>query len=94
MPPSVLKLAMTKEALSFIKELQSKQFKQIMSKVLSLMEEPKPSDAQPLKGYPELWRTDFGEFRIIYRFNENTVAIVVVGKRNDDEVYRSLRNKM
>ena len=32
-------------------------------------------------------RVDQGEYRIVYFFDEDTVTIVVVGKRNDDDVY-------
>lgn len=35
---------------------------------------------------------DCGEYRIVYRFKpeEDLVEIILVGKRNDDEVYKQL----
>ncbi|AAY61453.1 putative cytotoxic translational repressor of toxin-antitoxin (TA) system RelE [Rickettsia felis str. Pedreira] len=33
-----------------------------------------------------------GEYRIIYRFNETTIYVILVGKRNDSEVYKLLKN--
>lgn len=36
---------------------------------------------------------DQGEYRIVYRFDDRSVSILVVGKRNDDEVYKKLARK-
>jgi len=35
---------------------------------------------------------DAGEYRIVYRATE-TVELLLVGKRNDDEVYKQLKRK-
>ena len=35
-------------------------------------------------------RTDIGEYRIIYKTSGDTLQIILVGKRNDDEIYDSL----
>ncbi len=87
------KLALSKNVVAFISELQAKQFKQVMGKILSLLCEPTPPDSQLLKGFDDhLCRTDIGEFRIVYRFDENTVIVSLIGKRNDDEIYKRLRN--
>ena len=88
------KLALSKNVVDFISELQAKQFKQVMGKILSLLTDPTPTDSQPLKGFDDLRRADQGEFRIVYRFDENTLAVSLVGKRNDDEIYKRLRNLM
>ena len=86
------KLALSKNVAGFLGDLQAKQFKQVLGKILSLLSDPAPADSQPLKGFLDLRRTDIGEFRIVYRFDDNTAAISLVGKRNDDEVYKKLRN--
>lgn len=38
------------------------------------------------------YRVDSGEYRIVYRFNanEDLVEVILVGKRNDDDVYKRL----
>ena len=86
------KLALSKNVVGFLNDLQAKQFKQVLGKILSLLSEPAPPDSQLLKGFGDLRRTDIGEFRIVYRFDEAAVAVSLVGKRNDDEVYKRLRN--
>ncbi|MCZ0903704.1 type II toxin-antitoxin system RelE/ParE family toxin [Microcoleus sp. HI-ES] len=78
--------------LDFLKGLQPKIAAQIAKKVLALNVDPLPNDSKQLIGYPGYYRVDSGEYRIIYRFNteEDLVEILLVGKRNDDEVYKKL----
>lgn len=78
--------------LDFIKRLQPKITAQIAKKVLALNLDPLPSDSKELKGYPGYYRVDSGEYRIVYRFDpdEDLVEVILVGKRNDDEVYKQL----
>jgi mRNA interferase RelE/StbE len=79
--------------LDFLKGLQPKIAAQIAKKVLALNIDPLPSDTKDLKGYPGLYRVDSGEYRIVYQFDvqEDLVTILLVGKRNDDDVYKQLR---
>jgi len=82
--------------MDFLKELTGlppKHFKQVVSKALALTSEPFPSDAKQLQGYDDLFRIDSGEYRIVYTVTETEVKIIIVGKRNDDEVYARLRRK-
>ena len=78
--------------LDFLKGLQPKIAAQIAKKVLALNVDPLPNDSKQLIGYPGYYRVDTGEYRIIYSFNpeEDLVEIILVGKRNDDEVYKKL----
>jgi mRNA interferase RelE/StbE len=78
--------------LDFLKGLQPKIAAQIAKKVLALNVDPLPNDSKQLIGYLGYYRVDSGEYRIIYRFNpeEDLVEIILVGKRNDDEVYKQL----
>lgn len=87
----MLKLDVTKQATRFFRPLPAKQYRQIFNKILALMEDPEPSDSSPLVGYPYR-RADVGEYRVIYRVEEDCLKVVLVGKRNDDEVYRQLKN--
>jgi mRNA-degrading endonuclease RelE of RelBE toxin-antitoxin system len=40
-----------------------------------------------------VYRVDSGEYRIVYCFDPNAdlVEVILVGKRNDDEVYKQLK---
>lgn len=85
----MLKLLISKDAQKFLDTLPPKQFRQIVKKVFALMEDPRPHDTKELKGYPFL-RNDAGEYRIIYDLENDTLRLILVGKRNDDEVYKRL----
>lgn len=86
------KLDMDRDAAKYLQDLDSKQYKQVASKVLSLMGNATPADYSQLKGY-SYHRVDSGEYRIVYRFDTDTVYIVLIGKRNGDEVYDKLKRK-
>lgn len=79
-----------------LQKLQPKQYKQVVSKLLSLALNPRQQDCKALKGVPGGYRADQGEFRILYYVQEPSgnqagqVQIFRVGKRNDGEVYRNL----
>ncbi len=79
--------------LDFLKGLQPKIAAQLAKKVLSLNIDPLPSDSKELKGYSNLFRVDSGEYRIVYRYSsqDDLVTVLLVGKRNDDEVYKQLK---
>ena len=86
------KVSLSKDAEKFLLRLPPKQSGQISRKLKDLEENPLPPDASKLKGYPFM-RTDFGEFRIIYEVMQKTVDVYLIGKRNDDEVYKKLKRK-
>ncbi len=86
-------LMLSREATDFIRNLEPKPFKQVMNKVLALLNDPLPADSLTLRGYENLFRTDMGEHRIVYRFDATTIFVLVVDKRNDDEVYKKLARK-
>ncbi len=86
----MLKLDLTKAAISFLEQLPPKQFRQVVRKLLSLLGAPEPNDSQALKGHA-FRRTDVGEYRIIYRVENDVLKVPLIDKRNDDRVYRALK---
>ncbi|MGC8493967.1 MAG: type II toxin-antitoxin system RelE family toxin [Syntrophobacteraceae bacterium] len=87
----MLTLDLPKSALKFVEALPPKQFTQVFKKVLALMKDPEPNDSSDLQGYP-FKRADIGEYRIIYHADRETLHVEVIGKRNDADIYRQLRN--
>ncbi|HEY5432687.1 MAG TPA: type II toxin-antitoxin system RelE/ParE family toxin [Coriobacteriia bacterium] len=74
----------------FLDTLPPKQYRQVTRKIIMLMANPQPADAERLKGY-EYSRVTVGEYRVIFDVRDGLLRIVAIGKRNDDEVYRRLR---
>ena len=87
------KLDLTPRARKFLAGLDSKQFRQVVTKTFALLDDPKPIDSKSLSGTP-YYRADIGEYRIIYRFDRETLYLILVGKRNDEEIYRQLKRMM
>ena len=88
----MLKLDLSNEAMRFIETLPGKQYKQVVGAMISLLKEPTPHDSRALVGYPYR-RVDVGEYRIVYDVQDDRLRVLVVGKRNDDAVYKALKRK-
>ncbi|MDO9509226.1 MAG: hypothetical protein Q7I97_07830 [Thermovirgaceae bacterium] len=43
-----------------------------------------------MKGSP-FFRVDSGEYRIVYRFDDEVLYVSVIGKRNDGDVYKKAK---
>lgn len=82
------KLDITKQGYDFLDKLLSKQFKQVFTKIKNLRKNCIPHDSITLHGSADQHRVDVGEYRIIYKFDDDIVYIQTAGKRNDDEVYK------
>jgi len=87
----MLLLDIKPKAVKFIKSLPPKHQRQVKDSILALQENPTPHDSKKLVGYEQYYRTDIGEYRIIYRHEKNKIAVILVGKRNDDAVYRIMK---
>lgn len=78
----------------FLKRLPPKQRRQVAEKISKLTENPEAHDSIPLHGYDDYYRVDIGEYRIVYRWSVTTLYVPLIGKRNDNEVYRKLKRLM
>src|SRR5258708_5104312 len=90
--PPGRRLALARDTDKFVRTLDAKRFRQVVGKVLDLMVDATPHDSEIMKGMDGR-RSDIGEFRILYRFDEETLFIDAIGKRNDDEVYRKAKRR-
>ncbi|MBF0540951.1 MAG: type II toxin-antitoxin system RelE/ParE family toxin [Nitrospirae bacterium] len=91
----MVKLEVTNAAYNFItdKNLPLKYYKQITTKIFSLLKNPIPQDSKDLKGY-NFKRVDIGEYRIIYRIEDDCLFIELIGSSNDDAVYAQLKRRI
>lgn len=93
---------------SAAKDLRSignkKHLGQIARKLDALSVTPLPHDARPIEGqvYKDggwnFYRVDVGEYRIVYDLDESgqvltIITVAVIGRRNDDAVYRLLKRR-
>ena len=87
------KIDLSKQALKFLQSVPPKHGRQLAQKLTALrMDEA--HDVKMLKGTEEEFlRVDVGEYRIIYRYDQEIVRVSLIGKRNDDEVYKKFLRK-
>jgi mRNA interferase RelE/StbE len=86
----IRRLLITKKADSFLSHVPKKHSAQLARKIMMLLEEPRPADSISMKGSP-FFRVDSGEYRIVYRFDEEVLYVSVIGKRNDGDVYKKAK---
>jgi mRNA interferase RelE/StbE len=82
LPPSL-----SKASVRFLDTLPPKQYRQVVRKIIMLMADPKPSDAERLRGFDSS-RVTAGDYRIVFDVRDGVLRVLAIGKRNDDEVYR------
>ena len=91
-----MKIKLSKASSKFLKKLGSTKFaKQIAIKIKELAANGHLNDSsKKLKGgLSEYYRTDVGEYRIIYKIEHQELLIPLIGKRNDGEVYKLMERK-
>jgi mRNA interferase RelE/StbE len=87
------KLALHTQVGKELAALPAKQYRQVMGAIIELLDQPFPHYSRPLKGYP-YFRIEVGEYRVVYQAGGDLVSVLVVGKRNDSDIYRRLDRKM
>lgn len=64
--------------------------KRIFAKLDSLQQNPRPSGSTKLAGYSDLWRVRVGDYRIVYRINDDERIVTVLRVRHRGEAYDRL----
>lgn len=86
----MLTISFSKDALKFVKGLEAKPARQVYEKTISLIADPRPAASTELKGFRGYLRLRVGDFRVIYKILQDSVQVVLIDNRSDDEVYRHL----
>lgn len=89
----MLHIDLSRDAAKFLQKLTPKHRRQVAGKIFMLSETPLMSDTRELRGHAAYRRADIGEYRIIYSVAEPFLKVLLIGKRNDDEVYRRFGRK-
>jgi mRNA interferase RelE/StbE len=88
------KYKLSSEAIDFLSSIPKKHTKQILEKITKLADDLNSVPYIKVKGLKNINRAKSGEYRIIFRIENQIVNILVlkIGKRNDGEVYQNLDN--
>lgn len=88
-----MKIKFSKRCHKFLTKVPNKHARQLKIKLLELQTNPEPQDAKALVGY-DFMRVDVGEYRIIYKVENDILCVYLVGKRKDGEVYKKLKRML
>lgn len=93
MTDNIYQISLEKRVIRFIENTPKKHQLQIKRYILNLQENPTPHDSKILINYEPYRRGDCGEYRIVFRVDEEnkTVYVILVGKRNGSELYQHLK---
>jgi len=81
---------LSRQAAEFLRDLAPKPACQIAEKLRLLAADPNALPSEALKGYAPMRRLKSGEFRIVFAIEADVIQIRMIGKRNDDEIYKAL----
>jgi mRNA interferase RelE/StbE len=86
----MLKVQLNKQAAAFLGTIPAKHARQIAERITALRSDPASVLSEDLKGFAPFRRFKSGEYRVVFFIADNTVHIPVVGKRNDDDIYKQI----
>lgn len=87
----MLEIDILDAAQRFIATVPKKHGGQIALKIQFLASNPTTPRSKLLEGLAPLRRFRSGDYRIVYFVDRNYLRVVLVDKRNDDAVYRRLK---
>lgn len=93
----MLKIQLTKHVCKFLGRRPQKHALQLKATLQKLRANPFPQDSKKLKclkGCADYHRVSVGEYRIVYRVESDALLISLIGKRNDGEIYKKLKQML
>jgi len=75
----------------FIAEQDKKLRKRLFAEIQSLVTNPRPAGAIPIKGRKNLYRVRVGNFRIVYLVKDEELLVLVVRAGHRKEIYEIVR---
>jgi len=84
------KIELSRQSAAFLRDIPAKHARQIAEKLDLLARDPDAAPSETLKGYAPMRRLRAGEYRIIFVAEADFVQVRLIGKRNDDDIYKAL----
>ena len=60
----------------------------ILSRIDSLISDPRPPGSRKLRGHDALWRVRVGDYRVVYDVSDNDRRVEIVAVRHRSAAYR------
>jgi mRNA interferase RelE/StbE len=86
----MLRLDVSKNAAKFLLKVPAKHARQVAERITALRQMPNALPTEDVKGYAPFRRLKSGEYRVVYFIEGETLFVTLIGKRNDDDIYKQL----
>lgn len=91
----MLNVQISRRVRDFLEGIPKKHAWQIARKIQEIVTDPDARPSHPLRGFSGYYRVKSGEYRFIYRIEDDHILLILIaGKRNDDEIYRDFLKMM
>ena len=67
--------------------------RRVVAKAEALERDPRPSGCKKLRGMEDLFRVRVGDYRIVYRIEDDVLVVLVLSVGDRADVYERLRRK-
>ena len=77
----MLKVVYQKQPVKFITDIRRSNWKigeRIKNAIENLQEDPTPNGTKKLTGFHDYYRIRVGKYRIVYKFDPNTLTILII----------------
>jgi mRNA interferase RelE/StbE len=90
----MLAIDLSRQAAAFLGAIPAKHGRQIVERIEALATDPASLPHEELRGYAPIRRLRSGEYRVIFQIEGEQLLILLIGRRNDDEVYKALERRL
>ena len=74
-----------------IKRLSKQNQRRVVAVMRALAVNPRPHGCTPVEGFDGLFKVRVGDYRVIYKIEDEELLVVIVRVRHRSDVYRQLR---
>lgn len=73
-----------------LRQLQPKDIKKVVARILLLANNPRPDNAIKLKGSHDIYRFRQGNYRVIYSIKDKVLSVVILRVAHRKDAYKDL----
>ncbi|MFH1763617.1 MAG: type II toxin-antitoxin system RelE/ParE family toxin [Gemmatimonadota bacterium] len=85
------RIEVTPRALKDLKALPTRERQRVAGEIDSLEDNPRPQSCKKLKGRKDFYRVRVGDYRVVYRIEDEVLLILIVRIGDRKEIYEIIR---
>jgi len=85
------RIEVTPRARKDLKALSMRERQRVAQEIDALMENPRPQSCKKLKGREDFYRIRVGDYRVVYRIEDEVLLILIVRIGDRKEIYEIIR---